>query len=497
MLNVSLDNVDETLISVRETLGERFVSEFLDRFDPNIEDIHRSMKMLRSSHPLALWWYELNLEFQLAKKKGKLSTTNRPIRLLKLVSDLIDIEKVPNFSFVLDRIHNRDSCYSAIYESDVLARYVAAGFSCQVIDSPRKACDFLVTHSCGMTIEVECKSVLNRIEHERLHWEEINHKIADDLFVRKKPLNVHLKSSRLLSGNDIERIRGIVLRSSHQRAPDGTEFVEGDLSIRIRQIAQPDELILGEFSPVRDTEQGRMRANMVSNDGKLSHFNPVVVQATPFYPTDYTNTIITALRKASKQTSGELSAVVHVQIPIASDAPYFSVVDASWSEVFRRLKEFHSNISVVCIDSFSIAFNGVNNHPILPLDSVIPNLRAKYPLHRDVALPGWIDRKLDISPDEGYFVMEFSVPDVTDLQQRGVPLFQDVSQGGIFQLWIRRKIEGSLRVEIVTPTLGRLVGDFQTPHLVGGRPYKLAASWASSGINMAVDGVLQTKMLEN
>ncbi|MEM3421962.1 MAG: hypothetical protein QW315_06880 [Candidatus Hadarchaeum sp.] len=125
--------------------------------------------------------------------------------------------------------------------------------------------------------------------------------------------------------------------------------------------------------------------------------------------------------------------------------------------------------------------------PIVHNHFVVPNIKASSQLPFGFAVLGTYDMGIELPTVEGTIEFRFLIPEEWT---EGIPrnLFFSSSRDGLKQIRIWRTWAGALRLDLVTPDLGRVSAEVAKPVITAGGLHHFAATWRAREVKLYLDG---------
>jgi hypothetical protein len=159
-------------------------------------------------------------------------------------------------------------------------------------------------------------------------------------------------------------------------------------------------------------------------------------------------------------------------------------------QTFQYLGKEKPRVSAVALSARTIDKNmKEGGNPILNYNAIIPNPAATNPLPAGFAILGSNDKCLDLTSGEGTLALKFEIHEPIP-KQLGKDLYYHCSADGWHQLRLWQSFSNQFRADIVHPAFGRRTFKGDLNHLEIDRLHKLAASWSSEGVRVAVNGAM-------
>lgn len=374
----SIDQIPEILV---HHLGQEFIKQKVAAFDPIGKNSIELSKLEAKLHPMHDDWYKLQLAINESNFTNSERINQGAAYLTRLVALLEKTKKVEDIAEITERIKNNQTYHSAVFELEVLAFYLERNISISVVKtSSSKTSDFLIEIDNEQYC-VEAKLLQNNIFETERKWKFLLEKITNLALKNRCCLDVHIKTYDIFEKVNFNEIYEQIVHWSKQSLmpSDSFEFNSSDGAYSLRvgctdfwgdiTIYEEGQPILGLPESTISSSVAKVRRTHL-NQTEVSNRITVIIE--PFARLDFGTSIVSNLRKASKQSIANKSIIVHIGIPHTTSKDTFQIFETSLHQVHRRLNGSSKKISGVLMQSFSMDvrhdFSNFNNNFV-----IIPN----------------------------------------------------------------------------------------------------------------------------
>lgn len=477
MITVDLQSLPTFLDRYVEVLGQNFVTQSLDSYQPVGLSPHETTRLNARAHPLAKYWFALKADIANSTKAKTLKISPNTVFALRLLSDLLDIAHLKNRDRILDDIRVPNTFASGSFEAYIAANYLHKAKDVEIVpESEAKTCDLRAKMADKAVVNIECKSLEDFAIREDRLWSNFEWQITDALFRNKQCWSIDVSAGREVSGRDFDPLRGALLDAIKRGTP--RNFDIECFSVSCKKIADFGVELPAPFIGPPTKDRGVMQA--LSRFDGVKHYvsNPVIISSAPFQEENHAERIINAIKTASKQLPRLEANILHIEIPYRQGEKLLQVADSAFDPVSQELQRNHSRIKAVVLSGPVIGKPyPPKNDPMIVHHSVIPNSSCKITLPKDFAIFGTNHLPPQQIGPEGTVDIDFDIYESLPAQQ-GRDLFYYCSADGSQQLRLWQTFKNRFRAQVVQEDLGRCFIEADLNDMAVRDPQRITVTWS-------------------
>lgn len=442
-----------------------------------------------TSHPFAHFWESLNQDIENSKIVGSLQLSELSLRSLNLLNDLELIKNVPNYERIIKDIRNKSKFYSACFEASIVASYCSKGFEVEILEESAKkgirTCDFIAKNANGK-VSVECKSLDDISIEEKVHWDELKYRLAKYLDDNKKSWKIDIIANKPVRGNEKEFLFKEISKDIKNNDLMKKELSDNDFIVEYMKIAKWDQFFPLPLSINKSSENGFIEGEF--HNGLNIYKNLRIIEIWPYKEHEISKRLISNFKSAVGQIPKNGPGIVHIGVPYKIGDYLLQIIDNSYDSLFEKLNKDSNRVNAVVISGIILENN--INMPLLPQYYIVPNMITQSQLPSKFSIVGannQIHEDNIINNDEGTIEFEFKLSKNLD-ENAHLLLFDYSTKDGKYQLKIWFTWTNKFRMDIITPSLGRVFieTDEFKPNL--NSIYKYAGTWSKKDISIYVNG---------
>lgn len=484
---------------VEDILGDQFVTELLKsnlagfiaepgRKRENREQFAESARLHLIAHPLAAWLQEFERTIKKSESLGVLRVSEISARFLNFAADLIDGRRIENFRLIVPRLRQRSEFRSTAFELHVACQYLALGYSVSFIEPKRDEMtpDLLVAKS-GYTMQVECKST----DDETLHQHNLFMQLAArlDKVMEKLGANLFIKifPKVPLRGNGAERLLTEICAELSK--PEKTSFLAGAVSVewinvdtkRVLARTDPDAAGLATDAfyklHVDRLDSGYVSMNgMQDPDGKVSWTQERGSEIRNYFEVDIFHSLRKKIRIANQQLTGDIPAVVHIEVPCKTPTSFLEIVDQNYEQIQWLVKSYRKIRAVVLECSTVNLHIEDGGNPVSQLSYIVSHPQADKAIPWELQIAGTKDFGIHLDFVEGTAIIEIIKPENLEALF-AKPLLMQSAPHGDEQIIIWVKDESTIRCEVISAIAGRRIAEHHIDWESLPHEFQITASW--------------------
>jgi len=522
-MKITPQNIRKLSNELRSYLGEIFFAEHVDSFSIDGLSLRDGFIKEQNAHPLSLMWKTFLRDISICEQRGTLSLNSNSIICLHALMCLKNLKDVINLERLIKDLRIKEKFYSTIFEARIASEYRSKGHKIEIQDETGIVkggiCDFFVTID-EQKIYIECKSLSDLLQNERKQWNELIIRVTNMLEQKNLSWNIEIYLGKEIGSKDVKTICSILKKDISLKIIETRYLADNSIIIKKEEIKKGildkinktflinsnafgekgqtafDENKLANLSKngmqLTDNQfdlasEGLLITEFkMLNGGVPSSLSAFRVSIFPHANFDLTKRIIANLKKGAKQIPKDEMGIVHISVPNTIANHLVPIVDSSYNEIYGRLKRNHGRINAIAL--YGQFFERNPWGPLLSLHYLIPNLKPNKSLPKNFELLGVENLHIEIPPEKGTVIFEFMMDPMwrPGLTYR---IFHHSSPDGNYQLKLLTMPENKLRLEIVTPIIGRqfLLSD-EPISLLPTQHYKFAARWGEGEFTMFING---------
>jgi hypothetical protein len=496
MIQVNVNNLEDIKNRIICILGKEFINEINSFHTIGLKQ-SEAEQIRTKAHPLAIWWQSFKQDITNSQKDMIMRLSEYSIRLIDLISDLEDIKMLSNHQRILNSIHNKGTFYSACFEAKIAANYVNMDKSVEIqkegIVNNQRVSDLRINTKDGLVF-LECKSLDDFKLKESPLWNQTCYRIQRILERYKKSLAVTIFAGKQITGKDMDQICTRIGVDIRKNCFEDT-VISNYFKVNYKKVFNWDQKFYGPFSMKRMTEIGSVEAEVsISPCGVQVNQNCTMVQVIPYTDFDISKRLIHEFKKAIGQVPKSGPGIIHIEVPYKQGKQLLKVIDTVYPKIYKKLNMESSRINAVVISGTVVEAS--TPHTLLYNYYVVPNNNPCTTLPNDFSLVGTHDLGIPLSDKEGTVEFTYKLPYKV---QPGVPaiIFKHCSKTGMYQFSVWKTWEDKLRMDIVTPSLGRVFVEAECECFAFNSEYKFAGTWSNKEIAMYINGVPQASKFLN
>lgn len=492
-MKVELDKLDDYRTQFEELLGTKFINQIEKNTFTGLK-LSQVIIKRNKSHPFTEWWKTFNQEIENSKIIGSLQLSELSLRTLNLLNDLNIIKNVPNNEKIVKDIRNKSKFYSACYEASVGASYCSKGYDVQILeersDDGIRTSDFLIKNKNG-EVSVECKSLDDISLDEKLHWDELQYRLAKKLYTSKRSYKIDIYANKQIKGKEKEFIFQEISKDIKDDDLTRKELSNGDFIIEYAKIAEWNNEFSLPLTINTNSENGFFDCEF--HKGRNVIKNIKIIEIWPYKENEISKRLISSFKSAVGQIPKNGPGIVHIGVPYKLGAHLIQIIDRSYDPIFEKLNRDSDRVNAVVISGIIIENN--LEMPLMPQYYIVPNMKTSSQLPIGFSIVGtneFIKGDKIINDDEGTIEFEFKIP--KEIQKDvHFPIFDYSTNDGKYQLRVWFTWTNRFRMDIVTPSLRRIfveTDEFKpNPH----QDYRFAGTWSKKDISIYINGKLYKK----
>lgn len=444
-------------------------------------------------HPLSKMLSILEVDSQNSIKENRLIISMEGYRLIQMYDDLLTLENNAGLPRIISKINVPESFFSGLFELLVSASYTRMGYAVEVLsESSNRTPDFKIASDCGW-FYVECKSLENKLRNAEAAWEKFSRRVNKLASQIGWQLGINIIAHDYIT---------------HKQADELTEHLKTSLRPPLDvEISFDHSTVYVTFLDQFDNEQpykemlfssldfGRVEFSL-RWDGNIYYVSQIsYVNVKGFFSGDYVKQAKRLFNKGDSQLPRNDFSVLHLEIPHGSHNEFIPSMDAIYPHIYRKLNREDINIDSVIISSLSKQPITASGNAVMRQDHVIiPKHNFKTVDFQGISLLGSHDAegiliKLKENPSEGTIFVDLFEQSLQ--AQFGCYIFSVVSEQGDYQIKIGLISEKIIRVEVITPAIGRLMCNYDhSDILIENGANKMAVSFDVHLIRTALNGVM-------
>lgn len=495
-MELSVGNIKEACETFRRLLGDELFLSLMGSFSPETAKGFRAHNLaVAMAHPFAVAWIQLQKDVAKTVEQKTFALSDRSIFLLDLFANLKAIADAPMFQTLLANLEPRKQFFSTVFEAYVFSAYRQLGANIEIVpisDKPlERRPDFVITPPHGRPVFVECKSLEDITREEKRIWNEIEARLAREMFRHRRSWRITLAARRNVTGADISDIVTAAISRLSTGRLAWNEVGDGAFAIKYEQLGDAEKYQPFPLDLPKRGEHGWVEfEGRVDDAGKTHYRHPVIVEVFPHFDADHTKRVLALIDTAYGQLPPTNPSVLHIEIPYRDGQRFLDVTDAVFHRTFQYLGKKKPLVSAVALNARTIDGNvKQGGNPILSYHAIIPNPAPTNLLPEDFAILGSNDMGLDMTSGEGTIMLEFEIYEPLPTQL-GKDLYYHCSADGGHQLRLWQSFSNQFRTDIVHPAFGRRTFKGDLNYLEIDRLHKLAATWSSEDVRIAVIGAM-------
>jgi len=522
-MHITPQNIRKLSNELHNLLGEDFFAKQVDSFSIDGLNLRDGFIKEQNAHPLALMWKTFLNDISICEQRGTLLLNSDSIICLHALMYLNDLKGVKNHERIFNDLKIKEKFYSTLFEARIASEYRSKGYDIEIQDETSLnsggICDFFITID-NKKIFIECKSLSDLLQIERKSWNELFIRISNMLESKNLSWNIEIYLGKEIESADVEKICSLLREDINSRKLENRYLSDSSIIIKKEPINKADlaniqktflistdasgdkgQIVFDQKQLAHLAKNGMKLTNnkfdiegqgllitkfKMLNGGEPSSLVAFRVSIFPHADFDLTKRIISNIRKASKQVPKDEMSIIHIAVPNSIGNQLVRIVDNSYDKILRKLKRNHSRINAVVL--YGQFFERNPWGPLLFLNYIVPNMNSKNALPKGFDILGVENLNIEIPPEKGTVFFEFTID---PMWRRGLTyrIFHHSSHDGSCQLKLLTTTGNKIRLEIVTPVIGRQYLENEKPiNLVPGYNYKFAARWGEGEISMFING---------
>lgn len=495
MKDIGPCDLDKVVHFIGENISPGIINEF-----ENLRLVRNDEKKFYEAslraHPLSRMLCILEVDSENSIKENRLKISKDGYRLIQMYDDLLTLENNPGLPRIISSINVPESFFSGLFELLISASYTRMGYDVEVLsESSKRTPDFRIASSHGW-FYVECKSIENKLRNAEVVWERFSRRVNKLACEIGWQLGIDIIASDYITNKQADELIGYLKTSISP-----PENVTLNLDYSTVYVSFLDRFY--NEKPYKEIQFSALDLGRVEfslrRDGNVDYVSQIsYVNVKGFFSGDYVKQSKRLFSKANSQLPCSDFSVLHLEIPHGSHDEFIPSMDAIYPHIYRKLNRKDINVDSVIISSLSKEPVIVNGDASMMQEHVIvPKHNFKTAYFQGMNLLGSHDTeniliKLKENPNEGTIFFEFFLEQ--PLQAKfGCYIFSVVSEYGDYQIKIGLVSEKTIRVEIITPEIGRLMCNYHHSDILRDNDAnKMAVSFDVHFIRAALNGVMLT-----
>lgn len=495
MIVITVQNLKEFKKEIIDFLGLEFI-RVLEEFDTIGLKSAEATIIESKVHPLAFWWRAFKQDIDKSESANLLILSDYSIRILDFLDNLKIAQNTSNFNRIIDSIKTKSKFYSGVFEVYVAAGYCRLGYEVEAIEeNPKlgvKTCDLLVKKG-EQKVFVECKSLDDPSIKETPLWNNLMQRLSNALEKYHRSWDIEIFAARQINGKKLEVIFKEIVKDIKLNNMSERSLFEDEFHIKYLKIAEWDKEFYLPLKFLKKSEIGSVEASI---DGSRQVYrNLKVINLLPHTEVNISKRLINEFKKAKKQIPKDGIGIVHISIPYKDGSKLLQAVDNSYDEIFNEINFKTQRINAVVISSTVL-----DKTPQSPINSyyyIVPNITTRDDLPTNFKILGTNEsiEGLELNDTEGTIEMAFTIPKESE-KQLPLFIFHNSSRDGKYQVQVWKTWSDKLRMDIVTPSLGRIFVESESMNLDTNKSIKFAGTYGKGDVNMYLNGnKIQSKKL--
>lgn len=273
-------------------------------FSPGIGKGVRAYDLeVAKAHPFAVAWVQLQKDVEKSVEQKSLALSDRSAFILDLFANLKAIADAPLFQTLLAKLKPRKQFFSTVFEAYVFSGYRHLGANIEIVpisNKPReRRPDFVITPPHGRLVFLECKSLEDIAREEGRIWNEIDARLAAEMFRHQRSWRISLTARRNVTGADIHKIITAAQSQISAGRLGRNEVGDGAFAIEYEQLGDTEKYQpLPVDLPKRSERCWIEVQGRVDSAGKAYYRHPVMVEVFPHFDADHTKRVLALIDAA-------------------------------------------------------------------------------------------------------------------------------------------------------------------------------------------------------
>lgn len=488
MIEVNISKLENYKEQITDILGSEF-TELMDSFQTTGMNQADANRIESKTHPFAKWWRAFKQDIDISRNTGQLHLSEFSMLLLYLLSDLYAIRDIPDRVRILNSLKGKSAFFSACFEASITASYKLLGYDIEIVkekskDGVRTSDLRIITKDA--IVFLECKSLDDFKLRESPLWDELLQRIDKTLRKYNKSWAVTIFAGRQIAGRDKEVIFNTVCNAIKNNCLGEALTADGHFLINCVEILKWGQEILGSINIRQISEIGSLATEtMIGVDGVPIHKNVTIINVAPHVELDISTRLISEFKKAIGQIPREGPGIIHIAIPYKIGVHLLQVIDQVYPKIYKKLNNESKRVNAVVISS--AVFEKNLETPLVYNHYIVPNNYPRTKLPKDFKIIGTHDIGIPISDKEGTVEFVFGIKKEI---KPGTPsiLFDHCDRDGKHQLKVWTTWTDKLRMDLVTPTLGRIFIEAPYNDFRLDKKYFFAGTWCNKELCIYLDG---------
>lgn len=378
MIELNASNISIYKNDFEKFLGKDFILQ-ADKFLSTNED-----SSLGNIHPFYELWKSYNLDISQTANKKKLHCSFHTAYLLNLLSNLKDIENLPNFHRLINSLLQASSFYSAVFEIQIAALYSFL-YKVQINEecpNEKKTPDFSIWYKENK-INIECKSLQD--------FEISNNKASNNLIkLLQKYCNDKQKSYKVIikTGNDLHKqfincIQKDIIKLIKNDVFGKSYLEKYKIEVEIVKLEEWNEPHYGNlqiFHPSRNCRFEITHQLQILFNGVSEYKNIIFIGIESKPILNFDKRIKDEINKARKQFPKDEFNILHIQLPFSDNLNFESYINNNYEIIKNILEKSTTRINSIFIT------NPTYNTPNIQT-FIIPNCKVCNEINFDFRYP--------------------------------------------------------------------------------------------------------------
>ncbi len=483
--------------NIRDFICEHISVEIIDE----VENLHlvsgnenKFYEASQRAHPLSKALYIFDGESERSTKENRLNLSKDSYRIIQMYDDLLMLKDNPGLPRIISNINVSESFYSGLFELLVAASYCRIDYDIEILtETDNRTPDFKISSNRGC-FYVECKSLENKLRNAEAVWERVSRRVNKIACELDWQLGIDVTAKDYITNRQADELIEYLKTSL---IPPSKVTLDFDHSIvNVSFLAHFDDEQPFKEIQFSALDLARVECSL-RRDGNIDYTSQIsYVNVKSFFSGDYARQSRRLFKKANTQLPSNEFSVLHLEIPHGSQEEFISSIDAIYPSVYESLNRKNVNIDSVVISSLSKEPVEIDEHATLLQEHVIvPKLNFNAVRLQGMPLLGSNDTEnilhgLKTNPSEGTIFFEFLLDQ--PIQARlGCYIFSAVSENGNHQVKVGFISENIIRVEVITPAIGRLMCNYISSNIIREKlTNKMAIVYEMHVVKVALNGVM-------
>lgn len=489
MIEINEHNIENYIEEFRKVLGDDFINE-IDSFETLGLKKHEADRTESTAHPFALWWRAYKQDIIRIKDSGRFGLSVQSSRALEMLSNLIDIKNIPNVQRIKNSIRNKGTFFSGIFEAYIAAGYLFQGFSVEAVEeqpgNKQKTTDLHVKVG-SQIIYVECKSLDDFAIKESKHWQEILDRVSCILRNHKKNWGITILCGKQIDDKDKQSICNEIAIDIKKNNLGLRRLENKKIIIQYEKLSEWDQVFTGSLIIPKRGEHVMLDAEVIRETDGMKYKNCRIIEVKPHVELDVTNRLVSEIKKAARQVPKEGPGIIHIAIPHKVGSQLLDVTDSSYLKIFKILNRNSQRVNSVVITGSVLD----NNHlPLTYHHYVIPNMITRSELLSDFSILGANDTGISLPDKAGKIHIAFTLSEDWD-KNKPAYIYNYCSKNGKYQFRIWRTWSDKLRIDLVTPSNGRIFLESNIGGFVPNKQNYFDCIWNEDEIKIYLNGEIK------